>query len=139
MNYSIYLALVMATTGPHVPEDAVADTADLSDILQSALERIHGVVERLRQGPVSPLATAHIEKDLQHATRKSGGSWPSGPTTTSSRPTSKHCQLKSTPRASCFRRLNHKTPQQVSTLFGTITLRRMGYPRRFTRWKPLKT
>jgi hypothetical protein len=28
---------------------------------------------------------------------------------------------------SCFRRLTHKTPQQVSTLFGTITLPRMGY------------
>src|SRR5262249_34116003 len=72
MNYSIYLALIMATAGRHAPEDVVADTQKLSDVPQSAMERIHILVERLRRGSLSPLATAEFEKDLQHATRELG-------------------------------------------------------------------
>ena len=70
MNYSTYLALVLATAGHHTPEAATETTPDLSDVLQSALNRIHAVVARLRQGLLSPLATAQFEKDLQHATRE---------------------------------------------------------------------
>lgn len=61
MNYPIYLALVMTTAGHHTPEDAVADTPDLSDVLQSALERIHAVVERQRQshGTLRAISPSH--------------------------------------------------------------------------------
>jgi hypothetical protein len=62
----------MATTGYSNPEDQAEFTPDLPDVLQAALDRIHALVERLRQGPVSPLATALFEKDLQHATSELG-------------------------------------------------------------------
>jgi hypothetical protein len=127
MNYSIYLALVLATVGHHTTEDATDAPPDLYDVLQSALDRIHAVVERLRRGPLSPLATAQFEKDLQHATRELGrvvAQW----TYNHLEPADKQAlPVQVRAEGSCFRRLNHKTPQQVSTLFGTITLRRMGY------------
>jgi hypothetical protein len=127
MNYSIYLALALATAGYHTTEDTMAATPDLSDVLRSALDRIHAVVERLRQGPLSPLATAQFEKDLQHATRELGrlvAQWTYNhlePAEREALPVQVHVE------GSRFRRLSHKTPQQVSTLFGTITLHRMGY------------
>jgi hypothetical protein len=127
MNYSVYLTLVMTTAGCHTPEDAVADTPGLSDVLRSALDRIHAVVEGLRRAPVSPLATAQFEKDLQRATRELGRvvvQWAYNhlePADNETLPVQIHAE------GSRFRRLTHKTPQQVSTLFGTITLRRMGY------------
>ncbi|HEY7330695.1 MAG TPA: hypothetical protein VH592_23850 [Gemmataceae bacterium] len=71
MDYSIYLSLVLATGGHHSTDDPMT-SPDLPDVLQSALDRIHAVVERLRQGPVSPLVVAQFEKDLQHATRELG-------------------------------------------------------------------
>jgi hypothetical protein len=127
MNYSTYLALVLATAGRYTPEDAAVATPDFIDVLQSALDRIHAVVERLRQGPLSPLATAHFEKDLQQATRELGrivAQWTYNhlePDDKQALPAQVHAE------GSRFRRLTHKTPRQVSTLFGTITLRRMGY------------
>jgi hypothetical protein len=126
VNYSIYLTLVMTTVGHHSTQDPMA-SPDLSDVLQSALDRIHIVVERLRQGPLSPVATAQFEKDLQHAIRELGRvvvQWTYNhlePDDEQALPTQVDAE------GSQFRRLTHRTPQQVSTLFGTITLRRMGY------------
>jgi hypothetical protein len=127
MNYSIYLSLVLATAGHHTPEDATEATPDLSDVLQSALDRIYSVVECLRQGPLSPLATAQFEKDLQHAARELGrvvAQWTYNhlePAEREALPVQVHAE------GSRFHRLTHKSPKQVSTLFGNITLRRMGY------------
>src|SRR5262249_5662425 len=126
MSYSTYLALVLATAGHHTPEAATETSPDLSDVLRSALNRIHAVVERLRQGPLSPVATAQFEKDLRHATRELRrlvAQWTYNhlePADKQALPVQVHAE------GSRFRRLTHKTPQQVSTLFGTITLRRMG-------------
>jgi hypothetical protein len=126
VNYSMYLALVMATVGHPTPEDAVADTPDLSDVLQPALDSIDGLVERLRQGPLSPLAAAQFEKDLQHATRELGrvvAQWTYNHLEAADKqalPTQVHAE------GSRFRRLSHKTPQRLSTLFGVITLQRLG-------------
>src|SRR5215467_7596448 len=120
MNYSTYLTLVLATAGHHTTEGAAEATPDLSDVLQSTLDRIHSVVERLRQGPLSPLATAQFEKDLQRATRELGrlvAQWTYNhlePADKQALPAQVHAE------GSRFRRLTHKTPQQVSTLFGTI-------------------
>lgn len=60
MKYSTYLALILATAGHHTSENAKEATPDLSDVLQSALDRIHVVVERLRQGPLSPLSAGSL-------------------------------------------------------------------------------
>jgi hypothetical protein len=73
------------------------------------------------------LATVQFEKDLQDATRELGrvvAQWTYNhlePDDKQALPVEVHAE------GSRFRRLTHKTPQQVSTLFGAITLRRMGY------------
>src|SRR5437764_1196526 len=67
MTYSIYLALAMATAGDAGDAES---SPDLPDLLEGALGRIRELVGRLRQGPLSPLAAAGFEKDLQQATRK---------------------------------------------------------------------
>jgi hypothetical protein len=127
MTYSIYLALALATAGRNDPEDTAESTPDLPDVLEPALARIRELVEGLRHGPLSPLAAAGFEKDLQQATRELGRGvvqWAYNhlePADAQALPTEVHYE------GSRFRRLTKKTPQQVSTLFGTITLRRLGY------------
>jgi hypothetical protein len=127
MTYSIYLALALASAGRHRPEGAGEATPDLPDVLDSALGRIRALVEGLRQGPLSPRAAAGFEKDLQQATRELArgvAQWAYNhlePDDPEALPAEVHDQ------GSRFRRLAKKTPQQVDTLFGTITLRRRGY------------
>ena len=71
MTYSTYLILALATTGGADAENNTTDaTPDLHDVLEPALGRVHDLVERLRQGPVSSLVAAQFEKDLQQATRE---------------------------------------------------------------------
>ncbi len=127
MTYSIYLALALATAGHHGPEDAAEPTPDFPDVLDPALARIRALVECLRQGPLSPLAAARFEKDLQQATRELARvvtQWaydhlePADPN---------DLPAAVDHEGSRFRRLTQKTPQEVSTLFGAITLRRLGY------------
>jgi len=128
VTYSIYLALTLATAGRDDPEGAAeTPTSDLPDVLGPALDRIRDLAEGLRQGPLSPLAAAGFEKDLQQATRELARlvtQWTYNhlePADAEASPPEVHCQ------GSRFRRLSKKTPQQVDTLFGTITLRRRGY------------
>jgi hypothetical protein len=128
MSYSIYLALAAATAGPcNRPDEPVETAPDLEDSLQPALQRIRGLVERFRSSPVTPLTTAQFEKDLLLATREVGrgvAGW-----------TYNHLEpadVQALPvevrfEGSTFRRLGKKTPQQVSTLFGPVALRRLGY------------
>jgi hypothetical protein len=132
MSYSTYLSVTMATlllgTVADADADASADTpVDLNDVLEPALDRIRELIDRLRCGPVAPLVTAHFEKDLQQATRELGRvvvQWTYNhlePAAVTALPQQVHFE------GSPYRRLKHKTPQQVGTLFGTITLRRLGY------------
>jgi hypothetical protein len=127
MSYSIYLALALATAGRDNPEAAAEDSPDLPEALQPAWDRIHELVQRLRQGPVSPLAAAAFEKDLQQAVRelaRLAAEWAYNhlePGDPAAAPPAVHAE------GSRFRRLAKRTPQQVSTLFGAITLRRLGY------------
>jgi hypothetical protein len=44
----------------------------LADVLDPARGRLRALVERLRQGPLSPLVAAQFEKDLQQLTRELG-------------------------------------------------------------------
>src|SRR5262245_17809894 len=127
MTYSIYLALALATAGRNDPEGTPEATPDLADVLEPAWARLRDLVGGLRQGPLSPLAAAAFERDLQHATRelaRVATQWaynhlePADP---------KDLPAELEHEGSRFRRLTKKTPQPVSTLFGTITLRRLGY------------
>jgi hypothetical protein len=95
--------------------------------LSADLARLRQLVDGLRITPLSPSASARFERDLQQAAREVGRravQWaynhlePADP--------------EGLPGAvlhegSRFRRLPKKTPQPVSTLFGPITLRRLGY------------
>jgi hypothetical protein len=127
MTYSIYLALTLATIGRVNPEDTAAAAPDLADAFDPALGRIHDLVERLRQGPLSPLVAAQFEKDLQQAVRelaRVATQWAYNhlePAAAQDAPREVSCE------GSSFRRLAKKTPQQVDTLFGTIRVRRLGY------------
>jgi alkylhydroperoxidase/carboxymuconolactone decarboxylase family protein YurZ len=127
MTYSIYLALALATAGRRDSQGTPELNPDLPDVLEPAVDRIRQLVETLRQGSLSPLAAAGFEKDLQQATRELGrlaAQWAYNhlePADAHDLPTEVHYE------GSRFRRLTKKTPQQVSTLFGTITVRRLGY------------
>jgi hypothetical protein len=128
MNYSIYLVLAAATAGRSNPHnDAIEPVADLDDHLQPARQRITDLVERFRTSPVTPASTARFENDLLLATRELARlttQW-----------TYNHLEPADVPslpsevrfESSTYRRLPKKTPQQLSTLFGPITLRRLGY------------
>jgi hypothetical protein len=128
MSYSIYLALAAATAGPGSRSETPIETApDLDDHLEPALQRIRDLVDHYRSRPVTPQSTAQFEKDLLGATRELGrlsAGW-----------TYNHLEpadVQVLPvevrfEGSTFRRLGKKTPQQVSTLFGPVTLRRLGY------------
>jgi hypothetical protein len=127
MNYSIYLVLALATAADSHSEEDAETSAQLTDVLQDALGPFHALVEVLRQAPLSPGAVAQFEKGLQQATRELGrlvAQWTYNhlePTDPQALPAEVYAE------GSRFRRLTRKTPQPVSTLFGTITLRRMGY------------
>ena len=127
MTYSIYLALALATAGRTDPQGTPAPAPDLTDALAPALARIRALVEALRQAPLSPQTAARFEQDLRQATRELGrlaAQWAYNhlePDDPQGVPAAVDHQ------GSRFRRLAMKTPQQVSTLLGTITLRRRGY------------
>jgi hypothetical protein len=127
MSYSMYLCLTMATVGSDAFPDAPETTPDLPDVIQPVLGRLQELVNGLRGHAVSPSAVAQFEKDLQETTRELARvvtQWTYNhlePAATPDLPPQVHCE------GSPFRRLQKKTPQQVGTLFGTITLRRLGY------------
>jgi len=138
MPYSIYLALAAATAGLNNTADEPVETApDLADALQPALQRLRDQVERFRQSPVTPLATARFENDLQLAARelaRLSAQWTYNhlePADVAALPGEVRFE------GSTFRRLGKKTPQQVSTLFGPITLRRLGYRAAPTEGEPV--
>jgi hypothetical protein len=130
MSYSTCLLATMATVllaPPADPGEAAAPSPDLDEVLKPVRHRLQELVECFRRGPLSPSATAQFEQDLQHALREMArltAQW-----------TYQHLE-PADPRAlparvrfegNSFGRLSKKTPQAVSTLFGTITLRRLGY------------
>jgi hypothetical protein len=130
MSYSTYLSVMMASllvgsTGD--TDQPVEDTLDLDAALKPALEQVRELLERFRRSPISPLATAQLEKDLQQMTREMAR--------VATQWTYNHLEPASTPslpqevrfESSSYRRLPKKTSQTVSTLFGDIRLRRLGY------------
>ena len=128
MSYSIYLALAAATAGPGHPHDPAGQAPpDLDDALGPALQGLRELVERFAAAPLTPLATARFEKDLQQRTRELGrltAQWAYNHL--------EPADVRALPAEVRFagvryRRLAKKTPQPLSTLFGLITLHRLGY------------
>src|SRR6266508_1252455 len=130
MPYSTYLCVTMATVLLGTPTDAdncENTSVDLDEVLKPVLERVRELVERFRRSKITPLVTVECEKDLQQATRELAR--------VTTQWTYNHLEPDAVPalprevqfESSTFRRLPQKTPQQVSTLFGPITLRRLGY------------
>jgi hypothetical protein len=138
MSYSMYFCLAAVTTGldPLHPDTPDPDAA-LADTLADALQALQQQVERFRSNPVTPLAAAQFEKDIQLQLRELGRvvtQWTYNhlePTAVQALPVEVHFQ------GSTFRRLAKKTPQEVSTLFGPICLRRLGYRAGPTQGEPV--
>ncbi len=130
MSYSTYLCVTMASLllDTRVDGDEPADTTpDLDEVAKSAFLHIQELVDDFRRGPISPPVATAFENALQQATRELTRlvvQW-----------TYNHLEPDATPalppevhfESSPYRRLSKKTPQEVSTLFGPITLRRLGY------------
>jgi len=131
MSYSTYLSVTLATLLLHTTFSDTVETSDsspvLDPVLDKAVDRIREVIDNLRRGPVSPGVVAQFEKDLQQATRelaRVATQWTCNhlePAAMKACPPEVHFEGDS------YRRLGKKTPQPVSTLFGTITLRRLSY------------
>jgi hypothetical protein len=127
MSYSMYLCLAMATAGRDHDAPAAETSVDLPDVLDPVLGEIRALVEGFRQGPVSPTAVAAFENELHEAVRELARvvtQWTYHqlePTASAALPPRVDFEGNS------YRRLGKKTPQALSTLFGTITLQRCGY------------
>lgn len=131
MSYSTYLAVTLATlvlnSATSDGDDSSETAPTLDDALEAARQRIRVLANDFRHGSVTPLAAAQFEKDLQQALREQGRiitEWTYNhrePAAVEALPPHVHFE------GSQYRRLSKKTPQSVSTLFGTITLRRLGY------------
>jgi hypothetical protein len=117
----------LATVGRTAPPEEADPTPTLDDALQPVLEQIRHQVEQLRSHPVAPATVARWENELQQHVRELARvvtQWTYNqlePTEVQALPGHVDCA------SSSYRRLAHKTPQEVSTLFGTITVHRLGY------------
>ena len=126
MNYSMHLCLVLATL-PCREDDDAPDTADTADAMHSVLNDLLALVESFRREPVCPSAVAQFENDLQDKLRELGRVLVQSafdslePAAVPDLPPEVRYESES------YRRLGSKTPQRVSTIFGEITVRRLGY------------
>jgi hypothetical protein len=131
MSYSTYLPLLLATlvlTPTPSDHDESSDLSPrLDDVLDLAIDRIREVIDTFRRSSVSPVVVAQFEKDVQQATRelaRGATQWTYNhvePAAVRDLPPEVHFE------GDAYRRLGKKTPQALSTLFGTIRLRRLGY------------
>ena len=112
---------------PSDADESAPSSPRLDDLLAPAVDGIRQMVANLRRGPASPSVVAQFEKNLQDAARELArvtAQWAYNhlePEAVKDAPAEVHFPGDS------YRRLGKKTPHAVSTLFGTITLRRLGY------------
>jgi hypothetical protein len=127
MNYSTYLCVALATLPCRDPDDAPELCAKPADAMQPVLDALLSLVESFRRESVSPTATAKFENDLQAELRELGRVLTQSafaslePAAVSDLPQEVHFESES------YRRLGKKTPQRVSTIFGEITVHRLGF------------
>ncbi len=127
MSYSMQLALTLATYGLPAAADADAAPPDVNAVVEPALDRCRQLCAAFQRTPVTPQRAAEFERDLRTtalALARDLTQWTYNhlePATPAAAPDQVRCA------GTTYRRLAQKTPQQVSTLFGPITLRRLGY------------
>jgi hypothetical protein len=123
----MYLCLAMATLPSDTSCESAEPAPDLNDALEPVVDEIRQLAEAFRGNPASPAASAHFENELQLRLRELGRvtvQWTYNALEPATVPTSpERVQFEGSP----YRRLAKKTPQTVSTLFGPITLQRLGY------------
>jgi hypothetical protein len=97
------------------------------DVLEPAVTQLRQLLHDFLNQPVSPDATFQLEQQLQqlvHEQARLALQWvlnqvePANPDDLP-----KHVRFQ----GECYTRLNHTTPTEVSTTFGTIRLQRIGY------------
>jgi hypothetical protein len=130
MNYSMYLCLTLATLPcgqSGLADEAAPEPADLASVLANAVQELLQLVKQFREQPLSPQGTHAFEHQMQellHRTGRQAVQWTYNhlePADLQNLP--KHVRFE----ASLYTRLNRKTPQQAWTLFGPISLQRVGY------------
>jgi hypothetical protein len=131
MSYSTCLIVTMATMilgGEGAGGNAEESTSPtLDEALAPCRQRIAELVECFRRGTVTPLQTAQFERDLRAAHDEAARivtEWTYNhlePAAVKALPPQVHF------KGNNYGRLSKKTPQHVSSLCGTITLRRLGY------------
>jgi hypothetical protein len=133
MNYSMHIFLTLTTLClTKVREAGDADqlgpaTPELSDVVESARQRLLQLVEDFNNQPIAPLRTQQFEQQLQDELRELGRAlvqWTYNhlePATVAM--LAKHVHFEASP----YTRLNAKTAQNAWTLFGQIRLWRVGY------------
>ena len=128
MSYSTYLLLALATLPEGKNADATAKSPgeDLSAVMEPVLERVRQLVEQFRQQRVTPAQTYRFEQQLQEDLRQLGRGvtqWTYNQLEPETAALPKQVRFEAGP----YTRLNHKTPQNVWTLFGQVRLGRVGY------------
>jgi hypothetical protein len=130
MSYSTYLCVAMASLALGTVGDAEQSSDSplaVYDALRPALESIRKLLAGFCRGSMAPVAVAAFEKELQGMVRelaRVATEWAYNhlePDRLDSLPP--EVQFES----NRYRRLNQKTRQEVSTLFGTIAVWRVGY------------
>lgn len=130
MNYSMHLCLALATTA--TTKDGARRAAKsrgvkLADVIAPIVEQIRELAENFVQQPVTPQHAHAFEQELAQATRdlaRQTTQW----TYNHLEPDdvddlAKHVQFE----GGLYTRLNQKTRQQAWSLFGPLTLWRVGY------------
>lgn len=130
MSYSTYLCVAMATLllkAPQDADDSPEGPLDVDEAFKPVLDSIRDLVESFRRGRISPRGVAEFENNLQRNVRelaRVASQWTYNhlePDAVETLPP--EVRFESSP----YRRLTKKTRQEVSTLFGTISLWRLGY------------
>ena len=123
--FTVLATLISGQTASSHPDASPSRT--IQDVLEPAFQSLRQLVENFLTQPVNPPATHQFEHQVQERLREVGRlvtQWSYNqiePAAVSELP--KHVQFQGT----LYTRLNRKTPENVSTLFGQIRLWRVGY------------
>ena len=133
MNYSMHIFLTLTTLFPTKAREAgdagtfTGATPELSEVVETARQRLLQLVDDFRNQAVAPLRTQQFEQQLQDELRELGrgvAQW----TYNHLEPAAVEMLAKYVHfEASPYTRLNAKTAQNAWTLFGQIRLWRVGY------------
>jgi hypothetical protein len=127
MTYSMYIAMVMATSGDTGSSNQAPPDVNLQDKIEPIQERLRQLFEEFQSRPITPKAFFELEKQVRSLTQELGRvslEWLVNrlePQQTDALP--QHVNFEAGP----YTRLNEKTPETVATSFGKIRLWRTGY------------